>query len=145
MISQLQSLMSSQPFSGLASELGAGQDVPGGSASSTGSGAAPSVTAATPSSQLSPDLLSSLISAQANASSDTTDSNPLSQLLDAATGHHHHHHGSTQSSQTNSASSTSNAPSATGQSAVADTDSDADSSPASELTALAGAAATIAI
>jgi hypothetical protein len=109
MMSEMQSVMSAQPFSGLASSLGAGQDVPGSSASSTGTGAASVNPATTPSSQMSPDLLSSLIAAQASASSDASDL--LSQLQGAgAHHHHHHHHGATQASQTsqtNSSASTS--------------------------------------
>lgn len=91
LIAGAQSVMSSQPFSGIS----AGQDVPGASASSSGSGAAPTATASTPSSQLSPDLLSSLIAAQAAALGELTGS-----------GHRHHHHGVGQPPQAASATST---------------------------------------
>lgn len=129
LISQLQSLMSAQPFSGLATEFAAGQLLPGGSASSSGSTAAPTPSTSTPSSQLSPDLLSSLIAIQAGSSSDASAGDPLSQLFGAGGHHHHHHHGAAQATQTGQTTgSTSNA----GQtSASADeAESDAEGQPA---------------
>ena len=122
MMSEMQSVMSAQPFSGLASSLGAGQDVPGSSASSTGTSASTVNPAATPSSQMSPDLLSSLIAAQA----------ALTGLGGA--GQHHRHHGLDTTSPTN------NAPTTNGQ-AVASAD-DSDSASDSGTSAPARASAT---
>jgi hypothetical protein len=60
-MSMLQSAMSSQPFSGIATDDD-GQDVQGGSASSSSVGATiGSLASSVPSLQLSSDLLSSLI------------------------------------------------------------------------------------
>jgi hypothetical protein len=127
LISQLQSLMGAQPFSGLAADLAAGQVLPGGSASSSGSNAAPTPSASTPSSQLSPDLLSSLIAAQAGSSSDANAGDPLSQLQGAGGHHHHHHHhGATQASQ---ASQTNSSISSAGQTTAEADESDSGAEP----------------
>jgi hypothetical protein len=93
--SALQSVMSSSPFSGISSDTSSGQDVQGGSASS--SAAVGSLASSVPSLQLSSDLLTSLISLQAGASSGTdTDQTDPTQT----TARHHHHGAAAQSPST---------------------------------------------